>query len=430
MNCNDKISNLCGTKTYAPCVFYASKLPTFSGITHDCVTLEDTTEDLYNILKDVREQLDLTSLGNSCLNYPLDSQGRITTTNVLSTLEEKYCTLQERVVELETSGAPSIGGLGNLVDDTTPQLGGNLDLNGFSILGLSVTESQISDFKSYQPVLTSGVNIKTVNGTSLLGSGNISISGSGVVIDNLVSTSTTEPLSANQGRILKSTQDIQQSAININSAKVSNVAHPLVETAVPVGAVFTDTVYDDTALSGRVTTIEGFVDQDVSSGAAPILDATNFTNLPVVGDTLPLTSTIAVNTDAIPAHIGGVNEVTSATDVTVTIQSFATQAIPVGTVLLYSRKGAGNIIIAYSGVTGDTNIQTYAENDIIRLWHKATNVWEALDPPQEGNTINSITTGEPTGATVIPNIVSISQVDYDAAVAATTLVATTTYIIQ
>ncbi len=34
-------------------------------------------------------------------------------------------------------------------------------------------------------------------------------------------------------------------AVDLNTAKVTNVNHPLVETAVPVGAVFTDTIYDD-----------------------------------------------------------------------------------------------------------------------------------------------------------------------------------------
>ena len=37
-----------------------------------------------------------------------------------------------------------------------------------------------------------------------------------------------------------------------NNAKVSNVDHPLVETAVPVGAVFTDTIYNDAALQAAV----------------------------------------------------------------------------------------------------------------------------------------------------------------------------------
>ena len=46
----------------------------------------------------------------------------------------------------------------------------------------------------------------------------------------------------------------KQAAIDLNTAKETNIAHPLVETAVPVGAVFTDndTVYNDTAIQAEV----------------------------------------------------------------------------------------------------------------------------------------------------------------------------------
>jgi hypothetical protein len=51
---------------------------------------------------------------------------------------------------------------------------------------------------------------------------------------------------------LESEQTIQNAAIALNSAKVSNIAHPLVEKAVPSDALFTDTVYDDTTIKGEV----------------------------------------------------------------------------------------------------------------------------------------------------------------------------------
>ena len=44
----------------------------------------------------------------------------------------------------------------------------------------------------------------------------------------------------------------QSSNITTNNAKETNIAHPLVETAVPVGAVFTDTVYNDTTIQSEV----------------------------------------------------------------------------------------------------------------------------------------------------------------------------------
>ena len=47
----------------------------------------------------------------------------------------------------------------------------------------------------------------------------------------------------------------------------------------------------------------------------------------------------------------------------------------------------------------------------------------------EVNTIDSDTSGEPTGSDVVPNVVKISQANYDAASSAGTLVATTLYII-
>ena len=47
----------------------------------------------------------------------------------------------------------------------------------------------------------------------------------------------------------------------------------------------------------------------------------------------------------------------------------------------------------------------------------------------EANTIDSSVSGEPTGSTQIPNVVTMSQAEYDAAVVAATIVATTLYVI-
>ncbi len=76
----------------------------------------------------------------------------------------------------------------DLVDDTTPQLGGNLDTNGKSIDTVTPTELSYvhgvtsgiqTQINGKQATLVSGTNIKTVNSTSLLGSGDIVISGGG-----------------------------------------------------------------------------------------------------------------------------------------------------------------------------------------------------------------------------------------------------------
>jgi len=60
-----------------------------------------------------------------------------------------------------------------------------------------------------QPVLVSGTSIKTINGESVLGAGDIVISGGSTttVLDTLTSSSATDALSANQGRVLKALID-------------------------------------------------------------------------------------------------------------------------------------------------------------------------------------------------------------------------------
>jgi len=72
------------------------------------------------------------------------------------------------------------------------------------------------------------------------------------VYDGLDSLDNTISLSANNGKVLKDVQDTQQTAINLNTLKETNIVHPLVEEAVPSGALFTDTVYDDTAIQAEV----------------------------------------------------------------------------------------------------------------------------------------------------------------------------------
>src|SRR5690606_13744263 len=104
MSCTGKIKNTCGSsKTYAPCVYYELDLPDFSTIEEDCVTLEDTTSEIYNLIKDIREQLDLSDLGGDCLTYTLDSENRIVVKNALLKIEEKYCELEAKVVALENT---------------------------------------------------------------------------------------------------------------------------------------------------------------------------------------------------------------------------------------------------------------------------------------------------------------------------------------
>ena len=69
-----------------------------------------------------------------------------------------------------------------------------------------------------------------------------------------------------EGTTTKILTDTERAAISTNSAKETNITHPLVETAVPSGALFTDTVYNDTTIQSEVddkldktTEIQAFV---------------------------------------------------------------------------------------------------------------------------------------------------------------------------
>lgn len=86
--------------------------------------------------------------------------------------------------------------------DTKVNTKQNTLVSGTNIKTVNNTTLLGSGNVAVQPTLVSGNNIKTINGQTLLGSGDIVVGEGADVIDNLNSTSTTDALSANQGRIL------------------------------------------------------------------------------------------------------------------------------------------------------------------------------------------------------------------------------------
>ncbi len=89
-------------------------------------------------------------------------------------------------------------------------------------------------------------------------------------------------------------------AVALNTAKVTDLVHPLVETAVPVGAVFTDTdtVYDDTTLAAAVALNTAKV-----SYTDAALVATHTTDIAAKEDSLPA---VTVDGDILSSTIAGV----------------------------------------------------------------------------------------------------------------------------
>jgi hypothetical protein len=100
-NCGNKVKHTCSEKNYATCVYYELEVPDFSSLVdQDCITLEETTEDQYNILEGIKSEIDLSALGQDCINYGINPK---TVKSVLLKYEQEICDLKDRVNTLETT---------------------------------------------------------------------------------------------------------------------------------------------------------------------------------------------------------------------------------------------------------------------------------------------------------------------------------------
>lgn len=101
-NCNGKTKHTCGDKSYATCVYYEKQIPEFSDLREEeCITIEETTEDVYSILGQMKDELLLSELGQLCLTYVSGSEVN-SIKKVLLKYEQEICLLKEKVEELET----------------------------------------------------------------------------------------------------------------------------------------------------------------------------------------------------------------------------------------------------------------------------------------------------------------------------------------
>jgi len=81
---------------------------------------------------------------------------------------------------------------------------------------------------------------------------------------------------------------------------------------------------------------------------------------------------------------------------------------------------------AAQGATADSAQQPLAEGAFV---DGDKTKLDGIAASAEVNTIESDVTGEPTGSDQVLNVVSLTQAEYDAGVVATTIVATTLYVI-
>lgn len=93
--CNNRKYS-CGEKISSICTMYDGELPEWSELNDEiCVTIEETTEELYNQVADIKESLDTSNLGGSCLQYPNNEDIKQKDANLV--FEKTLCDLLEIV---------------------------------------------------------------------------------------------------------------------------------------------------------------------------------------------------------------------------------------------------------------------------------------------------------------------------------------------
>ena len=86
-------------------------------------------------------------------------------------------------------------------------------------------------------------------------------------------------------------------AVDVNTVKATNIDHPVVSIAVPTGAVFTDTVYDDTNIQSeldlKVVSLVGgnHITIDSTDPQNPIVNATGSVDAVVGGNNVTIDAT-------------------------------------------------------------------------------------------------------------------------------------------
>ena len=258
----------------------------------------------------------------------------------------------------------------------------------YSFPNKSGTVSLTNDLISKQDLLLSGTNIKTINGTTILGSGDI-----------VITTDSTELL-LDSSEITTSRVALVADADGLNnSVSAANVVITVnsdIDT-LPIGSIL---LYKQSG-AGSVTLKAGTGNLVNTPGQTYNVDDTitirkistntwEFLNPPTlnagVGAEILLTSSeITISRAALATDADGLNNSTSATDITITINSDI-DSLPIGSILLYKQSGAGNVIVAQGTATTLANSpkQTNTLDETITLRKIGASAWEYLNPPVLG----------------------------------------------
>ena len=89
-NCGT-IKHKCGSKNYASCILYETPTPEFSSLFEStCTDVEEILTDIYGIVGSVKEDIDVTTLENTCITF-IEPK---TASSVISQMYEEMCSMK------------------------------------------------------------------------------------------------------------------------------------------------------------------------------------------------------------------------------------------------------------------------------------------------------------------------------------------------
>jgi hypothetical protein len=98
MSCKDKISDRCLKKTNAVCVKYEGTLSGNSDLdAQDCHTVEAVIEDINEQLDDIYDQIDLSGIDESCIDFQEEEAGKVKVREAIIALTLKLKDVMEHV---------------------------------------------------------------------------------------------------------------------------------------------------------------------------------------------------------------------------------------------------------------------------------------------------------------------------------------------
>lgn len=127
MSCKDKLANTCGKKVNAKCVDFEGTRHANTKIEEcDKPSVETVIEDLNLQVDFLSNSLDLSALGEACINYTQEGETLLAKEALLA-MEAKICEIAD-FVGLPRPGCPTCESCSPLFDETISCLG--LDLGG------------------------------------------------------------------------------------------------------------------------------------------------------------------------------------------------------------------------------------------------------------------------------------------------------------